>query len=30
MQLVEELKAWRVRKKKYDGDSDVKENSSEG
>jgi hypothetical protein len=28
MELVEELKAWQVRKKKYDADPDVKENSS--
>ena len=28
MDLVEELKAWQVRKRKYDADPDVKANSS--
>jgi hypothetical protein len=28
MEVVEELKVWQVRKKKYDADPDVKENSS--
>ena len=30
MDLVEELKAWQVRKEKYEADQDVKENSSAG